>query len=51
MKETTNDVTILCAIYQGTRKLNEISKKTKIDTHEADLTLEKLSDNALITMG
>ncbi len=49
MEEEPNDVIILSAINQGAKKLDKITKKTKIDGEQANSIFARLEKNGLVT--
>lgn len=49
-QEEPNDVIILSAISQGARKFDKISKKTKIDSQELNILLNRLEEKGFITL-
>ena len=50
VEEEPNDVIILSAISQGAKKFDKIARKTKIDSQEVNILLERLENKGLITV-
>ena len=49
-QEEPNDVIVLSAIIQGARKFDKISKKTKIDSQELNILLNRLEEKGFIVL-
>lgn len=50
MEQEPNDVIVLSAISQGSKKFDKIRKKTRIDERELDSLLERLENKGFITV-
>lgn len=48
--EEPNDVIILSAISQGAKKIDKIVKKTKLESQEVTILIERLKDKGFITV-